>query len=336
MAKLSDVIYQVVASICVVLTSGSSFAAKVLVDVNQFSGPFDSASLAKLKCDGVWSIASTPEAQFTTLAKAIGSEIATEDPYNPNLVMYDATIKRIAKFKTGTVVGAFSYNEVSPPGGTVLSDDQIAALMPKLGPDSNKVLVLTRSYETSWEAAVTRALNNPHVSGVTLETISSGGPTLMGAIRVAPLIKACLAKGKQFYLLSPKNENATPYADCLKVYLTKLQEAGVDFSNNDIYLVAANYDDGPAPGIFYAANNRKCNSVEAAIALYSSVKAYPSQPSQWSYEKPMVIFRTESSSGGLRLRSGIDQKDALLDLLGREYRSPRPIRAFMVENQVDP
>ena len=329
-------IFAVILALNLALTTGASFAAKVLLDVNQFSGPYDSASLAKLKCDGVWSIASNPEDKFTTLVKAIGSEIATEDPYNPNLVMYDATMKRIAKFKIGTLVGAFSYNEVSSSGGTVLSDEQITALMPKLGSDSNRVLVLTRSYETNWEGAVTRALNNPHVSGVTLETISSGGPTLMGAIRVAPLIKACLAKGKQFYLLSPKNENPTPYADCLKVYMTKLQEAGVDFSKDDIYLVAANYDDGPAPGIFYSANNRKGNSVEAAIALYNSVKAFPSQPSQWTYEKPVVILRAEGAFSRPRLGYGSNEKGAWMDVLGREYLHIWPLRAFLVENRVDP
>ncbi len=273
------------------LNPGTSGAVRVLLDASQFTGPFDDASLYRLRCDGVFGVVDfpLPAAKFqraVSILRSGGPGWAVTEDMLPKTEWYATVKRRYARAGLGGIHGAMFYNETGgAPGGTVLSDAQIDGLAAKLGPDRDRIVVLTRSYDADWKPAVDRALANPRVRGVCLETIANQPPSHMDNIQVKALIDACLAKKKQFYFLSPKSKSSTPYAEVLRGYMARLVESGADLSHDDIFLVAANYDDGRAPGLFHAAGHPPGDSVESAIALYNSVQGFPRDPSKWTWSE---------------------------------------------------
>ena len=272
-------------------------AARVLLDVNQFAGPYDDASLVRLRGDGIFGVlgGQIPDAKLRNVMAVLGNAWTVTEDMHPKTDFYDLAKRRYAKTGAAAVNGVFSYNETGgAPGGTVLTDDQIGALAAKLGPDRDRIVVLTRAYTDDWKPAVDRALRNPRVAGVCLETVSDQPPAHMDGARVKALIQAILAQKKQFYLLAPRNKNPVSYAESLKGYLTRLHESGVDLSDDNIVLIAADYDHGNVAGGFYAAGNRPGDSVESAVALYNHVARFPGEPAKWAWDKnPGPAVRTK-------------------------------------------
>ncbi len=191
------------AGLAAALLAQHASAYQVIVDFNTWQQSYGDPTL--LKADGVYNIpgnSSLTTAQWQTLYGNLGPGwVVSED--NPGS---SASYNTITNTFGIHVNDAMCYNETgATPGGTLLSDAQIAAQAPTHG---GNVLVLTRDYNTTWPAWRTetdRALGNAAVTGVVMET---SNPYSQQACDL--LVKKALSLNKRVYFLLPgANTNYT-------------------------------------------------------------------------------------------------------------------------------
>ena len=253
---------------------------------------------------GTTGISADPNAGFTLgdwrqiVANIAGpnARIATEDNPPPPFAREDQSY-RDARTIIGTggatnfsLVNSLQYNEtgIDPAGGTVLSDAQIDNYAAKFG---GRVTVLTRSYQNggtngNWKLETDRALANPKVNAVAMETTDIPGQ------KVADFVKAADAAGKTAYIYLGTQNAARNVPG---VYLLKQQARAAMAGGNVRFVLNNDYDrDGAADGStdgfrFYGATG----SVEASLRQVGALEL----------AVPVETWKWQSQSGNWSTRS---------------------------------